>query len=132
MPRHGAGLFLRGAATAGAVVTDIADEVRDTSWDYIALGHEYVQTNGRQGSVAVYYAEATALNDESGGALVILRPAQRHETRELPRLRIHHFDIWQRHWFKERVERKSERCKDADIVFQWPVNMRRYQLGTTA
>ena len=35
-----------------------ADEVRDTGWDYIALGHQHVQTNVSQGRVAAHYAGA--------------------------------------------------------------------------
>jgi DNA repair exonuclease SbcCD nuclease subunit len=33
-----------------------ADEIRDTGWDYIALGHQHVQTDVSQGGVAAYYA----------------------------------------------------------------------------
>ena len=43
-----------------------ADEVRDTGWDYIALGHQHVQTNVSQGSVAAYYAGAP-LTEWGGG-----------------------------------------------------------------
>ena len=35
-----------------------ADEVRDTGWDYIALGHQHVQTDISQGGVAAWYAGA--------------------------------------------------------------------------
>ena len=42
-----------------------ADEVRDTGWDYIALGHQHVQTNVSQGGVAAYYAGAPVI--EWGG-----------------------------------------------------------------
>ncbi|MGH7304289.1 MAG: metallophosphoesterase family protein [Candidatus Rokuibacteriota bacterium] len=42
-----------------------ADEVRDTGWDYVALGHQHVQTNVGQGPVAAYYAGAPG--DWSGG-----------------------------------------------------------------
>ena len=35
-----------------------ADEVRDTGWDYIALGHHHVQADVSQGSVTAYYAGA--------------------------------------------------------------------------
>ncbi len=41
-----------------------ADEIRDAGWDYIALGHQHVQTNVSQGAVAAYYAGAPAM--ESG------------------------------------------------------------------
>jgi DNA repair exonuclease SbcCD nuclease subunit len=43
-----------------------ADEVRDTAWDYVALGHQHVQTNVGQGPVAAYYAGAPG--DWSGGS----------------------------------------------------------------
>jgi DNA repair exonuclease SbcCD nuclease subunit len=42
-----------------------ADEVRDTGWDYIALGHHHVQTDVSRGSVAAYYAGAPMI--EWGG-----------------------------------------------------------------
>jgi DNA repair exonuclease SbcCD nuclease subunit len=43
-----------------------ADEIRDTGWDYIALGHQHVQTNVGQGSVAAYYAGAPLIEWGSG------------------------------------------------------------------
>ena len=42
-----------------------ADEVRDTGWDYVALGHHHVQTDVSQGRVAAYYAGAPTI--EWGG-----------------------------------------------------------------
>ena len=38
-----------------------ADEVRDTGWDYIALGHHHVQTDVSQGGVAACYAGAPVI-----------------------------------------------------------------------
>jgi DNA repair exonuclease SbcCD nuclease subunit len=35
-----------------------ADEIRDTGWDYIALGHQHVQTDVSQGTVTAYYSGA--------------------------------------------------------------------------
>lgn len=35
-----------------------AEEIRDTGWDYVALGHQHVQTNVTQGPVAAWYAGA--------------------------------------------------------------------------
>jgi DNA repair exonuclease SbcCD nuclease subunit len=35
-----------------------ADEIRDSGWDYVALGHQHVQTDVSQGSVVAYYAGA--------------------------------------------------------------------------
>ena len=43
-----------------------ADEIRDTGWDYVALGHQHVQTDVSQGRVTAYYAGAPA--SEGGGA----------------------------------------------------------------
>ncbi|HEY3190901.1 MAG TPA: DNA repair exonuclease [Solirubrobacteraceae bacterium] len=33
-----------------------ADEIRETGWDYVALGHHHVQTDVSQGDVTAYYA----------------------------------------------------------------------------
>jgi exonuclease SbcD len=38
-----------------------ADEIRDTGWDYVALGHHHVQADVSQGRVAAWYAGAPAL-----------------------------------------------------------------------
>jgi DNA repair exonuclease SbcCD nuclease subunit len=35
-----------------------ADEIRDSGWDYVALGHHHVQTDVSQGGVTAYYAGA--------------------------------------------------------------------------
>ncbi len=35
-----------------------ADEIRDAGWDYVALGHQHVQTNVSQGGVTAYYSGA--------------------------------------------------------------------------
>ncbi len=43
-----------------------ADEIRDTGWDYVALGHQHVQTDVSQGRVAAYYAGAPMM-DSAGG-----------------------------------------------------------------
>jgi DNA repair exonuclease SbcCD nuclease subunit len=42
-----------------------ADEVRDTGWDYLALGHQHVRTDVSQGRVAAWYAGAPVI--EWGG-----------------------------------------------------------------
>lgn len=42
-----------------------AEEIRDTGWDYIALGHQHVQTDVSQGRVAAWYAGAPVI--EWGG-----------------------------------------------------------------
>jgi DNA repair exonuclease SbcCD nuclease subunit len=35
-----------------------AEEIHDTGWDYVALGHHHLRTNVSQGGVAAYYAGA--------------------------------------------------------------------------
>lgn len=35
-----------------------AEEIRDTGWDYLALGHQHVQTDVSQGRVTAWYAGA--------------------------------------------------------------------------
>jgi DNA repair exonuclease SbcCD nuclease subunit len=35
-----------------------AEEIRDTGWDYVALGHHHLRANVSQGDVAAYYAGA--------------------------------------------------------------------------
>jgi DNA repair exonuclease SbcCD nuclease subunit len=41
-----------------------ADEIRDTGWDYVALGHHHVQADVSQGAVAAYYAGAPAIDGD--------------------------------------------------------------------
>ena len=43
-----------------------ADEIRDTGWDYVALGHQPVQQNVSQGTVTAYYSGAPII-EWSGG-----------------------------------------------------------------
>jgi exonuclease SbcD len=38
-----------------------ADEIRDTGWDYVALGHQHLQMDVSQGGVAAHYAGAPAI-----------------------------------------------------------------------
>jgi DNA repair exonuclease SbcCD nuclease subunit len=50
-----------------------ADEIRDTGWDYVALGHQHVQMDVGQGRVTAWYAGAPALDGGAGrpaGALL--------------------------------------------------------------
>jgi DNA repair exonuclease SbcCD nuclease subunit len=56
-------LFLRQRPERSSPI--FADELRDTGWDYIALGHHHVQTDVSQGRVAAYYAGALMI--EWGG-----------------------------------------------------------------
>lgn len=39
-----------------------AEEIRDTGWDYVALGHVHVRTDRSQGDVTAYYSGATLIN----------------------------------------------------------------------
>jgi DNA repair exonuclease SbcCD nuclease subunit len=52
-----------------------AEDIRDTGWDYIALGHQHVLTNVSQGKVAAYYPGAPLLNwrgeDPNGHVLLL-------------------------------------------------------------
>jgi DNA repair exonuclease SbcCD nuclease subunit len=43
-----------------------ADEVRDTGWDYVALGHHHSRMDVSQGRVAAYYAGAPLVEGDSG------------------------------------------------------------------
>src|SRR5256885_1302129 len=44
-----------------------ADEIRDTGWDYVALGHQHVQTDVSQGTVTACYAGAPAIEWAGAG-----------------------------------------------------------------
>jgi exonuclease SbcD len=50
-----------------------ADEVRDTGWDYLALGHHHVRADVSQGAVTTYYAGAPLLEwgDEQAAGSVL-------------------------------------------------------------
>jgi DNA repair exonuclease SbcCD nuclease subunit len=50
-----------------------ADEIRDTGWDYVALGHQHVRTDVSQGDVTAYYAGAPALEWEGSSRASVLR-----------------------------------------------------------
>jgi DNA repair protein SbcD/Mre11 len=52
-----------------------ADEIRDTGWDYVALGHQHVQTDVSQDGVVAYYAGAPVTDWTGAGepAGVVLR-----------------------------------------------------------
>jgi hypothetical protein len=64
-----------------------ADEIRDTGWDYIALGHQHVQTDVSQGRVTAYYAGAPA--SEGGGrpdsSVLHVELSEEHGVRVTPR-----------------------------------------------
>ena len=65
-----------------------ADEIRDTGWDYVALGHQHVQTNVSQGGVVAYYAGAP-VTDWSGagpaGSVLLIDLSAEHGVRVEPR-----------------------------------------------
>jgi DNA repair exonuclease SbcCD nuclease subunit len=65
-----------------------ADEIRDTGWDYLALGHQHVQTNVSQGGVVAYYAGAP-VTDWSGadpvGSVLRIDLSPEHGIRVEPR-----------------------------------------------
>ena len=50
-----------------------ADEIRDSGWDYIALGHQHVQTDVSQGRVTAYYSGAPVLEGDDRAARAVLR-----------------------------------------------------------
>jgi DNA repair exonuclease SbcCD nuclease subunit len=39
-----------------------AEEIRDTGWDYIAMGHQHVLTNASQDQVTAYYSGAPLMH----------------------------------------------------------------------
>jgi DNA repair exonuclease SbcCD nuclease subunit len=56
-----------------------AEEIRDTGWDYVALGHQHVPTDVSQGTVVARYSGAPLIDwraEPTGGhvALVDLSP----------------------------------------------------------
>jgi len=56
----GHGFFYPGRQKPDRSSPIFADEIRDTGWDYLALGHQHVQENVSQGNVIAYYAGAPA------------------------------------------------------------------------
>ena len=63
-----------------------ADEIRDTGWDYVALGHQHVRTDVSQGGVTAYYAGAPfsewASPEAAGAVLHVDLSAERGVTVE--------------------------------------------------
>ena len=65
-----------------------ADEIRDTGWDYVALGHQHVQTNVSQGAVAAYYSGAPVIEwggSEPSGPVLVVEISEQHGVRVEPR-----------------------------------------------
>ena len=57
----GHGFFYRERQKPDRSSPIFAEEIRDTGWDYLALGHHHVQENVSQGKVTAYYAGAPAM-----------------------------------------------------------------------
>jgi len=58
-----------------------AEEIRDTGWDYVALGHQHVLTNVSQGQVTAYYSGAPLVNwtgETPKGHIVLLDFSPEH------------------------------------------------------
>lgn len=66
-----------------------ADEIRDTGWDYLALGHQHVQTDVSQGGVVAHYAGAPVTDWSSGvdpvGSVLRIDFSTEHGIRVEPR-----------------------------------------------
>ena len=65
-----------------------ADEIRDTGWDYIALGHQHVQTNVSQGGVAAHYSGAPMIEWNGAhpdGSVLHIDLSEEHGVRVVPR-----------------------------------------------
>jgi len=65
-----------------------ADEIRDAGWDYVALGHQHVQTNVSQGAVAAYYSGAPVIEwgaSEPGTPVLHVELSEQHGVRVEPR-----------------------------------------------
>jgi DNA repair exonuclease SbcCD nuclease subunit len=65
-----------------------ADEIRDTGWDYVALGHQHVQTDVTQGDVTAYYPGAPTQawgEPPSRGSVLRIDCSVEHGVRVAPR-----------------------------------------------
>ena len=65
-----------------------ADEIRDAGWDYVALGHQHVQTDVGQGGVAAYYSGAPVIewsDAEAPGSVLRIDLSAPHGVRVTPR-----------------------------------------------
>jgi len=64
-----------------------AEEIRDTGWDYVALGHQHVLTDVSQGAVTAYYAGAPVVNwtgETPTGHVLLLDLSPEHGIRVHP------------------------------------------------
>ena len=63
-----------------------ADQIRDSGWDYVALGHQHVRTDVSQGSVTAYYAGApSGVGTGVAGGAVLLVELSEDGVRVTPR-----------------------------------------------
>jgi len=65
-----------------------ADEIRDSGWDYLALGHHHARTNVSQGAVTAHYAGAPVMDwgpREPDGSVLRIDFSVEHGIRVEPR-----------------------------------------------
>jgi DNA repair exonuclease SbcCD nuclease subunit len=65
-----------------------ADEIRHTGWDYVALGHQHVQSNVSQGPVTAYYSGAPVIEwseTQPEGSVLRVELSEQHGVRVEPR-----------------------------------------------
>ena len=58
-----------------------AEEIRDTGWDYVAMGHQHVLTDKSQGDVTAYYSGAALVNwsgEQPQGQVLLLECSPEH------------------------------------------------------
>ena len=58
-----------------------AEDIRDTGWDYVALGHQHVLTDVSQGAVTAYYPGApliTWTGEPPNGHILLLELSPEH------------------------------------------------------
>jgi DNA repair exonuclease SbcCD nuclease subunit len=66
-----------------------AEEIRDTGWDYVALGHQHTLTNVSQCNVVAYYSGAPLINwrgDTPNGHVLLLDFSPQHGVHVEPQL----------------------------------------------
>ena len=66
-----------------------AEEIRDTGWDYVALGHQHALTDVSQGHVAAYYPGAPLVTWRGGppnGHVLLLELSPEHGVQVRPQL----------------------------------------------
>jgi DNA repair exonuclease SbcCD nuclease subunit len=65
-----------------------AEEIRDSGWDYVALGHQHVPTDVSQGTVVARYAGAPLIDwrgEPTGGHVVLVDLSAEHGVTARPR-----------------------------------------------